>query len=78
MQNVGFLMTCGTVFNNQIVDVQILYETSSPKGKDARLRAEKMETSIFQTLKGSLLCGPWPDLAEFQTHTSSYVCYHYL
>ena len=33
-----------------------------------------METSIFQMLKGSLLCGPWSDLAEFQTHPSSYVC----
>ena len=34
-------------------------------------KREKMETSIFQTLKGSLLCGPWSDLAEFQTHPSS-------
>ena len=58
--------------------------TSSPKGNDAHLRAiiqskrEKMETSIFQTLKGSYLCGPWSVLAEFQTHPSSYVCHHYL
>ena len=25
-----------------------------------------MDTSIFQTLKGSLLCGSWSDLAEFK------------
>ena len=44
-------------------------ETSSLKGNDAHLRAiiqseKKMETSIFQTLKGSLLCGPWSDLSN--------------
>ena len=30
------------------------------------------------TLKGSYLCCPWSDLAEFRTHASSYVCHRYL
>ena len=33
---------------------------------------------FYQTLKGSQLCSPWSDLAEFQTHSSSYVYHHYL
>ena len=50
---------------------------SSPKGNDAHLRAiiqsEKKWKHHFLALKGSQLCGPWSDLAEFQTHPSSYV-----
>ena len=33
---------------------------------------------FFQTLKGSQLGSPWSDLAEFRTHSSSYVDHHYL
>ena len=33
---------------------------------------------FFQTLKGSQLRSPWSDLAEFQTHSSSYVYRRYL
>ena len=33
---------------------------------------------FFQTLKGSQLRGPWSDLAEFRTHSSSYIYNHYL
>ena len=33
---------------------------------------------FFQTLKGSQLRSPWSDLAEFQTHSSSYVYHCYL
>ena len=29
-------------------------------------KREKMETSIFQTLKGSYLCGPWSDFKLIQ------------
>ena len=28
---------------------------------------------FFQTLKGNQLRSPWSDLAEFQTHSSSYI-----
>ena len=35
-------------------------------------------TDFFQMLKGSQLRSPWSDLAEFRTHSSSYVCHHYL
>ena len=33
---------------------------------------------FFHTLKGSQLRGPWSDLAEFRTHSSSYVYHRYL
>ena len=33
---------------------------------------------FFQTLNGSQLRSPWSDLAEFVTHSSSYVYHHYL
>ena len=33
---------------------------------------------FFQTLKGSQLRSPWSDLAEFRTHSSSYVYHPYL
>ena len=33
---------------------------------------------FFQTLKGSQLYSPWLDLAEFRTHSSSYVYHHNL
>ena len=60
----------------------IFIKTSSPKGNDAHLRAiiqseKKWKHKFFHTLKGSYLCGLWSDLAEFQTHPSSYVCHHY-
>ena len=35
----------------------------------------KVVTSIFKTLKGSLLCGPWSDLAKFRTIPRCYVCH---
>ena len=74
-------MTAKTFFMDDLNGATKL-NTSSPKGNDAHLRAiiqseKKMETAIFQTLKGSELCGPWSDLAKFQTHPSSYVCHHY-
>ena len=33
---------------------------------------------FFQTLKASQLRSSWSDLAEFRTHSSSYVYHHYL
>ena len=33
---------------------------------------------IFQTLKGSLLCSQWSDLAEIRTRSRFYACPHYL
>ena len=33
---------------------------------------------FFQTLKGSQPRSPWSDLAEFRTHSSSYVYHRYL
>ena len=33
---------------------------------------------FFQTLKGSKLRSTWSDLAEFRTHSSSYVYHRYL
>ena len=33
---------------------------------------------FFQTLKARQLCSPWSDLAEFRTHSSSYVYHRYL
>ena len=33
---------------------------------------------FFLTLKGSQLRSPWSDLAEFRTHSSSYVYHRYL
>ena len=37
-----------------------------------------MATSVFLTLKGRKLCGPWSDLAAFRTHPSSHIYHHYL
>ena len=60
-------------------------KTSSAKGNDAHLRAiiqreKKWKHQFFRRLRAaySVVCGPCSDLAEFQTHPSSYVCHHYL
>ena len=68
---------------------KLLYISSLPASMK-RIRwkiAEKMwwrhflhykSMGFFQTLKGSQLRSPWSYLAEFKTHSSSYVYHHYL
>ena len=54
-------------------------KTSSPNGNDAHLRAtiqseKKWKDKFFRHLRVANSGGMWMDLAEFQTHPSSYVC----
>ena len=47
-------------------------------GENVVTKFSPLQVGFFQTLKGSQLCSPWSDLAEFRTHSSSYVYHRYL
>ena len=56
-------------------------EDDSIKNKGARMVTKFPLISLwrfFQTLKGSLLCSPWSDLAEFRTRSRCNGCSCYL
>ena len=58
--------------------VDVNSKTSSPKGNDAHLRAtiqseKKWIDQFFRRLRAANSV-----VREFQTHSSSYVCHHYL
>ena len=61
-----------------LLDIMNVLNTYKFKMVQINSNRKKVATSIFLEGQGSLLCGPWLDLADFQTHPSSYVCHHYL
>ena len=65
--NADYSILCGTIWSKFELLLYITHVLDTYKFKMdwINTKGEKMETPIFQTLKGSLLCGPWSDLAEF-------------
>ena len=71
---------CGLIWSKfeLLLDIMNVLNTYKFKMVQINSNRKKVATSIFRTVKGSLLCGPWLDLANFQTHPSLYVCHYYL
>ena len=54
------------------------YEKDQMKNSGENVMTSFSTICLFQPLKGSQLRSPWSDLAEFRTHSGSYVYHPYL
>ena len=68
----NYSILCGTIWSKfeLLIDIMHVIDTYKFKMDWINTKREKNGSINFSDAKGQLLCGPWSDLAEFQTHPS--------